>query len=135
MKKFLPVAFILCLASCKKEDAKNTLTKENLVGTYKQTAENVSGIGSTWNTNYYDACEMDNTTQLKSDNTIAYSDAGEVCNPSMNGTGTWSLNNKTLTIDGEELTVESFDGKTLVVKSTYNFQGTSFTTSATFVKQ
>ena len=114
MKKILCTAAILCLFSCKKDDE---LTKENLVGTYRQTAETENGV-NTWNTSNYDPCEMDNTYQLKADNSFVYTDAGTVCTPSINYTGTWSLNDKTLTVDGGSLNVESFNGKKLVLKET-----------------
>lgn len=112
MKKILCAAAILCLFSCKKDDE---LTKENVAGTYRQTGETENGV-NTWNTPNYDVCEMDNTFQFKTDNSYVYTDAGAMCSPAVNYSGTWSLDGKTMTVDGSGLNVESFDGEKLVLK-------------------
>lgn len=125
------------LFGCKKgDDPINTTTpsKDQLVGTWKQTAETTNGVNS-WNTTNYDPCEMDDNVKLNADNTYTYTDAGVVCSPSGNDAGTWSISGSTLTFDAYPMTVHGFTGSTLTLKETYSFGGTTFTVLATFTRQ
>ena len=127
----------MILFACKKDDdvvTTTTPTKEQLVGTWKQTGETTNGVNS-WNTTNYDACEMDDNLTLSANNTYTYTDAGLVCSPSGNDAGTWSISGSTLTVDGFPLTVNSFSGNTLTLKETYTFGGQTYTVIATYTKQ
>lgn len=134
MKKIFCAAFVLALFSCKKEDKTVELTKENLVGTWKQSAETTNGINS-WNSAAHESCELDNHVELKNDNTYVMTDAGEVCSQDMTETGAWSLNGKEITMDAEKLSVDNFDGKTLVLRFSESYMGTEYTVISTFQKQ
>lgn len=137
-KRILLLSIVaVSLFGCKKDDDvvnTTTPTKEQLVGTWRQTAETTNGVNS-WNTTSHDACEMDDNLQLKSDNTYTYTDAGTVCSPSGNDSGTWSVSGSTLTVDAFPMQIDNFNGSTLRLKETYSFGGSTFTVLATFTKQ
>jgi hypothetical protein len=138
LKKILAVSFLaVSLLGCKKDDEViNTTTpsKDQLVGTWRQTAETTNGV-NTWNTTNHQACEMDDNLKLNSDNTYTYTDAGTVCSPSGNDAGAWSISGSTLTVDAYPLTVENFNGSTLSLKEIYTFGGTTYTVIAVFTRQ
>jgi hypothetical protein len=125
MKKML-LAFVaagmLLFSSCSKDDDEDdntpppSLTKESLAGNYKLTGLKVK-LGSAPEIDYlgqFPACEVDDIYNLKTDFTYAYIDAGTKCNPPGDDTGVWGLpgNNK-ITLDGQELNVDKWDGKEL----------------------
>jgi len=128
-------ALTLVLVSCKKDDKDEavTPTKENLTGSYKMTAATISQSGSTVDAynQLMEACDRDDIYKLNADNSYVVQDAGTVCSPSNDDTGTWSLSGTTINMDGEVGTIKSWNGKTLVVEGTD--QGISF--SSTYVKQ
>ncbi|TCZ68576.1 lipocalin family protein [Flaviaesturariibacter aridisoli] len=141
MKQFLYAALVLALFSCKKkkdEEVINTTTpsKEQLVGTYRKTAEMTNGQ-DTWNgtTGGYDACELDDTYALNADNSLVVTDAGIVCTPSGGGTGTWSVAGSTLTLEGIPFAIVGFNGSSLTVRSTFPFNGQTYTIDETYTRQ
>lgn len=138
LRKILALSIVaVTLFSCKKDDDVKTTTtpsKEQLVGTWRQTAESTNGV-STWNTSNYQACEMDDNITLNTDNTYTYTDAGTVCSPSGNDAGAWAISGSTFTVDGYPRTVEGFNGTTLNLKDTYTFGGMTITVTSTYTKQ
>lgn len=138
MKKIMYLAFaLLVMVSCKKKSSDtNTTTpsKDQLVGTYKQTGQTSNGV-DTW-ASTVPACQRDNTTELKADNTYVETDAGVTCtsNPTPT-TGTWSISGSTFTMDGQAMTVQSFNGTTLVLQMTGSSGGYNYTLTSTFTKQ
>lgn len=75
-------------------------------------------------TNQLDACELDDKISLKTDGTTTTQDAGTVCSPPGNSTGTWSvMSNNKITIndnnggptDISTADITSFDCSTLVL--------------------
>ncbi len=128
------------LFSCKKDDSKKDclLSEANLVGTYtigavkyKATASSPEVDG----TSMVDACSLDDTETFTSDHTLIYTDAGEKCGTSGDGTSTWSLSGNTLSAEGGTVgTITSFDcsGFTLT-QSGFMTDGDSFI--VTFKKQ
>lgn len=116
-------------SACKKDkDEDVALTKENLAGTYKVTGLTVAGQEAF--NQWYTDCEKDDLYKLNADLSYAYVDAGTSCG---NGdeSGTWSISDKKIVIDGAEGTVEKFDGKTLIISAPY--QGVTWKT--TYTKQ
>lgn len=111
---FLPL--IVALAACKKDKKENndcSLSEANLAGSYKVTAAKYKLSSSTPEVDFFsvfprDECEKDDVTTFNADHTVTYTDAGTVCSPANNDTGTWSLSGTTLTIDGEAGTLEGF---------------------------
>ncbi|RYZ22790.1 MAG: hypothetical protein EOO16_07505 [Chitinophagaceae bacterium] len=142
MRRILYASLLLAVvASCKKKNEDintNTPSKEQLVGAYRQSGETETVNGTTintWNSTFYDACEMDNTTTLNADNTVVLTDTGVPCTPPDGGSSTWAVNGNVLTIAGIPATIVSFDGTTLVTQATTTFNGTTSTTTTTMVKQ
>jgi len=128
--KILFLSF-LCTATftaCKKDkDESVALTKENLVGTYKLTASTVNGADVMAQMN---ACEKDDLFKFNTDGTYENVDAGAQCSTA--DSGTWTLpGNNTISLDGEAMTVEKFDGKTL----TYYYTVQNITYKETYTKQ
>ena len=128
MKKALLALSLLGLVftSCKKdndEPKQITATKANLVGTYVMIAATVSDGTTTTNVfnnsdenlNWFDPCTRDDQYKLNADLSYNVIDAGTVCSPSNNSSGTWDLTNSTTFImDGDVATIKSFDGHTIV---------------------
>jgi hypothetical protein len=141
MKKLFLGAMALSLlaVSCKKDDtpANVTPTKENLTGSYKLTAMTVQGNNvfdnANDNMNIYESCQRDDIYKLNADMTYQVVDAGTVCNPdgSYDGTDWELLANNQISLDGNTLTITSFDGKTLKVTGSQ----AGITMNSTYVKQ
>lgn len=125
MKRLLFVsAIIVSLFSCSKKDDENTceLNATNVAGSYKTTTIKYKANASAPEQDFYnyfnsDVCDRDDYVTYNTDGTYKIVDAGEVCFPSNNAIGTWSLTGNTLTMDNSASTVESFDCKTLTVKA------------------
>jgi hypothetical protein len=122
MKKMIIAfsALALVFTSCKKDDETKavTPTKENLTGTWMITSVKiVNGSQSVDMFGSFDACQKDDKYLLNADLSYAVEDAGTKCDPDGGYTGgTWSLvNSTTIDLDGETMTIKSFDGKNLVV--------------------
>lgn len=140
-KTILALSMLVVLASCKKdkdEPAAITPTVANLTGNYKITASTMTGGGSTVdifnNDMFYEPCMRDDIYRLNANMSYAITDAGTVCNPPGDYSGgTWALTStSTIDMDGEEFTIKSWNGTTLVVEAG---DPSSVMFSATYVKQ
>lgn len=121
MKKALFFLFALptlFLVSCDKDDADPCQTNvASLAGTYRVTAAKYQATATAepvdvMNT-YFQACQRDDTQTLNADGTWLYTDAGELCGGNQNGT--WTLTGNTVTINGQQATITSFDCSTLII--------------------
>ena len=132
------ISLILVINACKKSDSNSNnpsaRTVKNFSGSYTITAINASVLGL--NVNLYDslpACDKDNIIELDSNLTAHFIDAGIVCVPPSDSTGTWSLssNTDTLYIAGTANFIKSWDGKTLMLTSVENVTGIPVPVTAT----
>jgi hypothetical protein len=130
--------FILVINACKKSDSNSSnpgaRTVQNLSGSYSLTAITASVLGV--NLNLYDSlpvCEQDNLIELDSNKTAHFIDAGVVCVPPSDSTGTWSLssNTDTIYVAGSANFIKSWDGKTLVLNSVESLGGIPVPVTAT----
>jgi len=124
MKKFSLLLLPALFFACKKEDHKNTCTTDvsSISGSYKITAYAYKASASSPEQDYYniiftEACEKDDILTFNSNGNWTLKDAGVVCSPSGDDSGTWSLSGNTLSVDGDPATIESFDCKSLVVSN------------------
>jgi hypothetical protein len=114
MKKIILSALVVAMAAtgCKKDkETVCNLDAAGIVGSYKITSVLYKADASTPEVDLftlYDACEKDDIIKLNSGGTVTYQDAGTVCTPPGDDTGTWSLSGTTLTIDGEAATVSNY---------------------------
>jgi len=120
-KSILALSLLALLSSCDKDDDDNkeiTPTVANLSGSYKITAAtaNIGGtsINLLSNEAYFENCEKDDLYLLNSNLSYEIKDQGTKCSPSGDYVGTWSLNGNKINIDGDEATIKSWNGKTLV---------------------
>ena len=139
------ITSILVINACKKSDNNtgsdpSARTVKNLSGSYNLTAINASVLGTS--VNLYDSlppCDRDNIIQLDSNKSAHFIDAGVICVPPSDSTGSWSLssNTDTLYIAGTGNFIKSWDGKTLVLTSVENIQGipVPITATTTLVKK
>jgi hypothetical protein len=124
-------------ASCKKEVGINneteketeqpgqqTLTKEAIVGVYKITKVETSGLGmradftNTWFQHYAGECTRDDITEFKPDHSFVVLDGNPACSNSTDDTGTWSLISDTkMKIDADTAHIEAVTGTTLRIVS------------------
>ena len=132
------ISLILVINACKKSDSNSNnpsaRTVKNFSGSYNITAITASVLGL--NVNLYDslpACDKDNIIELDSNLTAHFIDAGIVCVPPSDSTGTWSLssNTDTLYIAGTANFIKSWDGKTLMLTSVENVTGIPVPVTAT----
>lgn len=131
MKKLLfsMLAFSSLLA-CKKDDGNNdgcALSSAALAGKYKTTSVKYKQSSAFPEVDYYnvllsDACDRDDYITFNADGTYVVTDAGVVCFPNNNTSGTWSLSGNILTQDSPSNT-----------STVENFSCTSFTTKHTNV--
>lgn len=127
------------LTGCKKDKDDVPVTVENLVGTYTITTITTNGqkFAPADFPGFAD-CETDDEYKLNADMTADYIDAGLQCTPPDNHKSTWALqsDNKIEIVDMSG-TIAGFDGRNLVVNSTYKDEltGTTINLSITFTKK
>jgi len=121
--------------ACKKSTtSSNARTMQSLSGSYTITALTADIVGTS--VNLYDSlppCERDNTIQLNATGTAAFIDAGVVCVPPSDSSGTWSLsqNTDTIYVAGGASFIKSWDGTTLVLSNQETISGIPFPVTAT----
>ena len=141
MKKIIfgLLAVSMIASGCKKGKDAPAVTKENIAGTYKLMSlkATVNGVGPL-DADQRDDCEKDDLYKLNVDNTFQYVDAGTVCDPAGDVSGTWQLVDKVISSESyPDLngTISSFDGTNLEVTITGTEDGMSYTLVSTFKKQ
>ncbi len=147
MKKALIALSCLTLvfASCKKDKDEaadsSAITTQNIAGTYtygsvtvKEDSNAPEDITDYW---FDEPCAKDDQISLNVNGTVLFADAGVKCNPPGDDTGIWALtaNNTKINIDGDELTIQSFDGKVLKVGETEIESGKTYTLTITLNKK
>ena len=127
----------LTFVSCKKDKDDCQTTAASLAAAYRTVSIKYKQTPSSSELDYFatlDACEKDDILTLNANGTYSYTDAGSVCAPPGSYTGTWSVSGNTITVDGDNGTIQSFDCSTLVLYVENNFvAGDRLTT--TLVKQ
>ena len=126
MKKLTVLLIVLIsIFSCKKNKPEPTCTTDmaSIAGQYKITGYTYKAGPQFPEIDYYttvfpDACDRDNAIKFNADGTYQLLDIGLVCSPSGNDSGTWKLTGNTVTIDGDETILESFNCKTLILVNT-----------------
>jgi len=119
MKKLLFGLFALTLlaTSCKKDKDAPAMTKENIAGTYKMTAEVYkmpAGQGPDEELfSTYEPCFKDNLYKLNLDEVFQVVDAGQVCDPANDLQSTWHVDGNHLIVDDYVYTISKFDGSVL----------------------
>src|SRR5664279_2603237 len=110
----------LVINGCSKSSSSSGSAKtvQNLSGSYSITALTAYLSGIT--INLFDSlppCERDNIIQLNSTGSAHFIDAGVVCVPTSDSTGSWSLsqNTDTIYVAGSASYIKSWDGTTLVL--------------------
>ncbi len=115
---------IIFLSACSKSDNSGSapdcsITAANIAGSYKITAiaYTVPGFPAPIDgMTLLQPCQKDDIYVLNANGTLNYNDAGVVCDPAGNYTGTWSLTGNQIKIDTQTFTIISFDCLKLVGK-------------------
>jgi hypothetical protein len=125
MKLFLLLLASALITSCKKNDTKQScsLDMASIAGTYKITTYTYRATPTSPPQDFTDVflpnpCERDDSVTLSATGSYVYKDAGVVCSPPRDTTGTWSLTGATLILDGTVTTVKSFNCQTLILANT-----------------
>ena len=125
MKKTTVFLFcVVLLFSCnEKKPLECSTSVANISGSYKVTAYGYKQTPTSPEEDYYpvlfpDACDRDDVYTFNANGTYLLKDAGIVCSPPDDDPGTWSLLGNTMTIDGDQNGIESFDCKTLILFNT-----------------
>jgi len=127
MKKLAFIALSsIIFYSCDKDDPPKGCTTDmaSIAGPYKITAVSYKQTPTSAAQDYMlilfpDACDRDNVYTFNANGSYQIADVGQVCSPSGNDTGTWSLTGTSnLQIDGDPTILESFDCKVWVVSNT-----------------
>ncbi|HEX7904431.1 MAG TPA: lipocalin family protein [Chitinophagaceae bacterium] len=143
MKKNLFLAICvstLLFQSCNKDKTETCLANvTSLSGTYKLTAlkykQTSTSPEADWMATVVQSCKKDDLYVLASDGAFSIQDAGTVCSPAGNYTGTWTFLNNEINMDGYYSgTVNSFNCSTLVFTQNDALESGDMLT-ATFVKQ
>ena len=127
------------LAACSKNSTtSNAKTVANISGSYNIIA--LTAVFSGISINLYDSlkpCEKDNLIQLNADLSAKFIDAGTVCAPPEDSTGTWRLSSAgdTLTLAGSPNYIKSWDGKTLVLTTHEDVSGFPVVATTTLSKK
>ena len=123
-KTTLFVLSVFILFSCKKKNENTcTISAAVIAGSYKITAATYKASATAAETDYlnilFELCERDDIYTFNAAGTYQLADVGMICTPSGSDNGTWSLSGTTvITIDGDPLTLESFDCKQLILVNT-----------------
>jgi hypothetical protein len=125
------IAFAVLLVSCKKEKDDAGIT-----GRYKMTAlVEITAAGEVDQFPLIDDCVKDDVLEFKSNKTYVYTDAGTVCTPSGNDTGTWeNAGGNKIRIDGQEITIVSQTATQLVLLNVEDLDGNKLTYKSTYQK-
>jgi len=132
---------IVFVASCSKSSSTpntSAITTGNIAGTYTLTAATASipGLPPQSVLDSLPACARDDQYKLNPDLTFNYIDAGTKCSPPGDYSATWALVGTTqIVIGADTASIQSFNGKTLVVNSVVTIAGIPLTTTDTFTKQ
>lgn len=124
MKKTTIFLFcVVLLFSCKDKPVECTKSVANISGPYRVTAYGYKQTPTSPEEDYYpiifpDACDRDDIYTFRTNGTYEMKDAGLVCSPPDDETGTWTFAANAMTIDGLPATIESFDCKTLIISTT-----------------
>ena len=115
--------FLSCSHDKENVPAPCTTTTAAVAGPYKITAATYQASSTSAETDYYnilfDPCERDDIYTFNAAGTYQIADAGLACSPSSNDNGTWSLTGTTgMVIDGDAVSLESFDCKKLILVNT-----------------
>lgn len=118
MKTFFGIFFIsgllVSITSCKKDNKSGSgcsLSESNLQGTYKYgsvTYKATPTSAATDASSMVDACSLDDIITFGANHIFTYTDAGIKCDPSDEGTGTWSLQGNVLTAGAQSGPVDNF---------------------------
>ena len=123
------MALVVLSTSCKKEDTEESqpVTTEAVMGAYTITKVELtmSGIrGDVTNEWYGDngmgACAKDDITSFLTNGIYDLSEGNVACDPATETSGTWSVTNGAMQMDGEAVEVEFFSGRTLRMAMAYN---------------
>ena len=123
IKSTLVIFTLFVFFSCDKDDNECETTAQDIAGSYRVTAATYRASSTSaevdyYNTLYSDPRERDDIVTFNANGTYTFADAGVQCVPSGNDTGTWSLVSATsITIDGDALTLESFNCQQLVISN------------------
>lgn len=107
MKKIILSALVIAFAAtgCKKDkETVCSLDATSILGTYKVTSAKYKASSSAAeqevlnDTNWFDACERDDTYGFSSGSSFTYTDAGTSCGGASTTTGTWALSGTTLVV-------------------------------------
>ena len=134
----LPIPFLVALfflVSCKKENKTCDLNASNITGSYKVTAYTYQPDASSPPEDFLattETCKRDDVLTFNDNGTTTHTDAGVKCFPSQDDTGAWSLNGDVLTVDGDALTISTFNCSTMVLTQT-GLPGE--TINVTFIRQ
>jgi hypothetical protein len=110
----------ITFSSCQKERGNDNCetTMGNIAGSYKLVSLKYKASANSPEQDYtvfFDDCEKDDIIKLMANGTYEHVDAGIICSPDGNYSGTWSLSGNTLTSDGDiGGEVQSFDCSKLV---------------------
>ena len=122
MKKLFPISLMLFLfTNCSKDPDDNntcTTTAANIAGSYKVSASTYKETPTSDEEDLMatmEPCEKDDLLTFKTDGTYETLDAAIVCTPPNDEIGDWNLSGSTLVVDGEPVTIKSFNCKTLVL--------------------
>lgn len=122
MKKIISLTLTVALffTACKKDPTCET-NQASIAGAYKITAVTYKASAASAEIDYFnilfsDACDRDNVYTFQTNSTYQIKDAGTICSPNGDDNGTWSfVSASSIIIDGDPITLESFNCKTLVM--------------------
>lgn len=123
------MALVVLSTSCKKEDKEESqpVTTEAVMGAYTVTKVEmlVSGIRGDVTAEWFSnsgmgECSKDNITTFQNNGVYDVSEGNVACNPANETSGTWSVQNGGMQMDGEVVEVEFFSGRTLRMALAYN---------------
>jgi hypothetical protein len=138
----LPALLLVLATSCKKNNDRPALTKENVAGTYMMTDAKMGANGaeqSVFMSPYYENWDKDDLYKLQLDGTFIHDEGAtkeDPSDPQVIETSTWSIPDATHIIIGDETAeVSDFTGSRLTIKYSETINGQIISYISIFTRQ
>jgi hypothetical protein len=138
---FAVLAVFTIATSCKKDKPEPESTEENIAGVYKITGLQVQA-GNSGKVDYFDRmneCQKNDTWGFQENGTFLFGGAATADCQDGDFSGTWNLNDKTLTITTDQASttyhLDSFNGHTMVLSTAATVNDEPGTFYFTYTKQ
>ena len=119
--RFIPVALLFILGSCRKEMADvPVLNETSLAGKYRIVSCKEDGIELIHDQTIFKICELDDVLNIQQQGTYEVSEGFNICDQSSAHSGSWSIKGNTFYWDEDDYKVRDFSSIGFTLYYTYS---------------